>query len=249
MIRLKQFLFMIGLLLLVSCMPQQQDEITSLSSAKVLFSSKPITSFPPPELADAFNREECADYCWRGIILGQPEEEAINLIRSDSLTDKTIQPWGDYMGIQHENGYSSISWNMLLPYESDRLADGGIEALNGFVDTFSVAIQKRFPVEWLFQSSLGLPEYVFLPMPSNHGEWSYDFYIAYPKHRVEFRAIAGNIDPNSGIPRLTSKSLVDLVRFYTEPPNYRCNTHYYEWSIMEARFRPLYFRDVPNDCE
>lgn len=250
MIRKKTMLAFVWLYLLTGCTPQTDTTYLkgSVASATIVF-MKPVTSFPSPELKDAFDRGECSDYCWRGIYLGQAEDEAIGLIRDDPLVDKSLQSWGDYLGIQHETKYGYISWRLFLPYKSDNIADGYISTVNEVVNGLSFSLQERFPVEILFESFLGLPEYVFLPMPTQHGEWTYNYYLAYPKHRIEFRAVTDTFDPASGIPYLAPESLVNRVTFYNEAPNYRCDRHYYEWAIMEARFRPLSFREVPSNCK
>lgn len=242
---LKRFLIVLWVPLLVSCTSQAQLEPKEgLSYGNNLFSPKPLVNFPPSELRDAFDIEKCPSYCWHGIILGQSEEEAIAFLREDPLTDKTILPWGDYLGIQHyENIYGDISWNMLLPYETDDLADGNIHIINGTVDSFFVAIQERFPVELLFQSSLGLPDYVSLPLLGEEGGWASDHYVlAYSKQRIAFRITPENHS-------LTGDSLVDRVKFYTQSPNYKCDPYYYEWAILEQERIPLYPRTVFSNCE
>lgn len=250
MILKKMALSFLWIYLLVGCTPQTNVTYLNHSiTSPIIVAMKPVTSFPPPELREAFDRNKCNDYCWRGIYLGQEEDEAINRIRLDSLTDRTIRPWGDYMGIIDRKSYTLASWHVLLPYESDDLVDANIESVDGFVTSLMIPVQNQFPVEALFESFLGLPEYVFLPMPTQHGEWTYNYYLAYPKHRIEFRAVTDTFDPASGIPYLAPESLVNRVTFYNEAPNYRCDRHYYEWAIMEARFRPLSFREVPSNCK
>lgn len=75
------------LLVLTACIPSSQT-ITPLEITRVVVSKTPMMSTRQPiatvpnEIEELFDKTNCSEYCWQGVMLNQTEEEAINGLQS-----------------------------------------------------------------------------------------------------------------------------------------------------------------------
>ncbi len=77
----------------------------------------------PPEIVRSFDPEQCSDYCWHNIMLGQSEVEAIAAIRNDPATNANyFVGFDDVVDIERlANNRVSVDWGISgIPYQRFR---------------------------------------------------------------------------------------------------------------------------------
>lgn len=211
----------------------------------------PLATFPQ-ELATSFDREQCPDYCWHGIMLGQTQEEALAAIRSDPWTDTTFkfQPNDEYIRIQELEDRTGISWQVKnLPHL--RRPAGFVEIRDGIVNALLFPLTETFPFQILLDE-LGEPAYVFADGIAAVESGETTFYIVYPEKGFNFAVHSVDFPPI-----LATESIVETVLFYNEATDYRCHPAYFPWDGLGGPNKYYgwpassfpFDKTLPPDCE
>lgn len=212
-----------------------------------------ITATLPPEVARSFDREQCPDYCWHNIMLGQNESEVLDAIRNDPATDTTFDfQDGDFVQIeQFENARVGIDWEILsIPYHRMR-THGSLFLDNNVVTFLVVPIEPPFPFQVVLDK-LGNPELLdFIDGSDGFALLS----LMYPKERVWF-----NVRVTGNPLTLTGESMVESVAYSSmelAQEDY-CIAGYFHWGglgDLSTYFTPnglpndeLYIDSLPEGC-
>jgi hypothetical protein len=225
--------------LLVSCVPASQSEVvasptpntgqTALGTPISVGTRLPATRAPildtlPDDLVRSFNREQCPDWCWHDVMLGQTEAEALDALRLDASVDRSIDFLdGDYLRIESfENGFASIDWFILgLDISSPSYrwhTHATVAFTNGIADFMIIPLQDTFPVSAVVEE-LGEPDLISFYSPDPDPVIPV---LTYTNERVQLVIQTGEIA------YLTEQSRVQSMLFLSQETllHFICNRDY-----------------------
>lgn len=223
----------------------------------VVSTSTPVETATPeivavlhPDVVRSFDREQCPDYCWHNIMLGQSEAEVLEAIRSDPTTNTaSVYPTGDFVHIeQFEDARTGIDWD-ILGIPNQRYRRYGSLFLDSDRVTFLVLpVEPPFPLQAVLDK-FGEPE---LLMFGDGGTGFAFFSLYYPAERVSFLVKA------SGNPTaITGASMVEVVSYSNAEiaQEYYCIIGFLRWGGLgdiSKYFPPnnegLYIDTLPEKC-
>jgi hypothetical protein len=217
-------------------------------------SSIPQPADLSPELAAAFDRTICPDYCWRGVMLGQTEEEVVAAIRGDPWTDKDASlEKDDYIEIRRtiSNDSVEITWQVRPPTNPEAALINQVWLSSGHVESMRISLLEPFPFGALLDE-LGEPMFVSVNLNLSLGREPSWFTVYYPTARLAFR-----IEGIGGNPQLKRQNLVETAYFDLETglDDFRCLQYIYPWvglggsgKYYTANNPELPQRTLPDDC-
>ncbi|MDA0242083.1 MAG: hypothetical protein OT477_01580 [Chloroflexi bacterium] len=180
----------------------------------------PLTVTPlaylPKDLQPAFDKSQCSDYCWRGMMLGDSEAEILEKLRNDPAVDNTIDfQGGDFLDIERYPEEDSQFWNTginwiakgsVLELDARQRWDGFVGLANDEANYFFIPTQL-FRLQVMLDL-LGEPE--LITWADNGADFMF-FILRYPQKRIWLGVWVDGL-PNEGA-TLTGDSLVTWVSF------------------------------------